>query len=67
MECLEHGDDCKGNVEMIWLGGNKAWPRCEYHAEIRIKREQEIHERYPYNAPSDFDSAYAGERWDDEY
>lgn len=67
MECLEHNNDCKGEVTYIYLGGTKAWPRCEYHGELRIKEEARIRERYPDNAPSDFDSAYAGERWDDEY
>jgi hypothetical protein len=67
MECLEHGTDCKGEVTNITTDGIKYWPRCEFHAELRLKREDEIRERYPYNHPSEFDASYAGERWDDEY
>lgn len=67
MICLDSDDFCEGKVELHTTDGTNYWARCEYHQELRVEREAEIRERYPYNAPSDFDSSYAGERWDDEY
>ena len=57
----------------VWYGSNpysdslKSWPRCDKHYEDYVDRMQEIAQRYPVNAPSDFDPAYAGERWDADY
>jgi hypothetical protein len=68
-ECLEYGDDCQGPVEYRWPGvGEKHWPRCVYHGDRRIDNvsELEIAAQSPL-APSWFDEADAGERWDDDY
>lgn len=61
--------DCEGRVEYRepLTATGKSFPRCEKHWERRLVKQQEIQERYPHNAPADFDPAYAGERWDDEY
>lgn len=69
LECLEHGPDCSGVVEYrpSLSGTGMAIERCDFHWEKRLEKEDEIQERYPYNAPSDFDPSYAGERWDDDY
>ena len=70
LECLDdHGQgECRGPVEVRWIGeGYKGWARCDYHADLRIEREEETRRRYPRLAPDDFDPYYAGERWDDDY
>ena len=72
-ECLDAGmypDDCDGEVEyrMPLSGTGRSFPRCEKHWDARLIRQQEINERYPHNAPSDFDPSYAGEVWgEDDY
>jgi hypothetical protein len=71
IECLDdYGDGtCEGAVEyrMPLSGTGMSFPRCEKHWKERLETQQGINERYPVHAPSDFDPAYAGERWDDEY
>lgn len=71
-ECLDfgrEGDPCKGEVEyrMNLSGTGVNHPRCEGHWEKRLETQQGINERYPTHQPSDFDPAYAGERWDEDY
>jgi hypothetical protein len=67
--CLENGDGCKGSVEyrMPLSGTGKAFPRCERHWDLRLRRQDEIDRRYPTHAPADFDPYYAGESWDGDY
>lgn len=68
LQCIDGPDDCAGAVALRWPGyGHRHWPRCEKHAEERVEREDTARERYPEHAPSDFDPAYAGERWDADY
>ena len=70
-KCLDdYGDgDCQGPVEYRYplSSSNRAFPRCDYHWALRVEAQQRIDERYPHNAPSDFDPSYAGERWDEDY
>lgn len=69
-ECLDsHGGDCEGEVayhQNPYSDSFKAWPRCDKHYEAYIDRMQGIAQRYPVNAPSDFDPSYAGEVWSEE-
>lgn len=70
-ECLEYGDACSGPVEMRHSGGmnGKSWPRCARHGEERLRDREGSVEMYADSdiAPSWFDPAAAGERWDDDY
>jgi len=74
LECLDAGPDpsgCEGPVEYHsnpYSDSFKAWPRCEKHYSAYVDRMQGIAQRYPTNAPSDFDPSYAGEVWsEDDY
>lgn len=69
-ECLDYGaGNCRGPVDYHWTGGSRSWPRCDYHQEQRMKRREESIEKYADSdvAPSWFDPAAAGERWEDDY
>lgn len=72
LECLDshpgEGGQCEGPVEyrMPLSGTGRSFPRCEKHWESRLDFQQHIMERYPETQPSDFDPAYAGERWDED-
>lgn len=70
LECLDdYSGDCAGPIEYHsnpYSDSYKAWPRCEKHYLDYIERMQDIAQRYPVNAPSDFDPLYAGERWEDD-
>lgn len=73
-DCLDwHGDEaggCDGPVEyrMPLSSSGRAFPRCESHWQDRLKRQEEINERYPDSpiAPSWFDPSAAGERWNED-
>jgi len=69
IECLDGPQGCEGETEyrMPLSGTGRAFPRCEAHWEARLEQQAQINQRYPTMAPSDFDPAYAGERWDDDY
>lgn len=71
LECLDQWQDtpCSGPVEyrMPLSGTGRSFPRCDRHWSERLDVQDRINERYPYHAPSDFDPAYAGERWEDDY
>ena len=70
LTCLnEHDGACDGAVEyrMALSGTGRSFPRCEKHWEERLDIQDGINQRYPVNAPSDFDPSYAGEHWDEEY
>jgi hypothetical protein len=66
--CLDGPDGCQGEVcyREPLSGTGRSFPRCEIHWEKRLQTQQEIRERYPEQAPADFDPAYAGERWDED-
>lgn len=71
LECLEdHRNNCRGEthfrMSLSPTGVNH--PRCDYHWAIRLKKQEEIDERYPDTpiAPANFDPTYAGERWDED-
>jgi hypothetical protein len=68
-DCLDGPVECQGAVEYRYAlsGTGKSYPRCDRHWSERVLRQEEIDRRYPTHAPSDFDPAYAGERWDDDY
>jgi hypothetical protein len=70
LECLDEGGPygaCSGEVEYRErISDGKTFPRCEGHAEAWYERQAENARRYPVLAPSDFDPAYAGERWDED-
>lgn len=73
IECLDdHGENtCEGDVEYhsVDPGRAAAFPRCDYHWGERLMRRENSIERYENSdvAPSWFDPADAGERWDDDY
>jgi hypothetical protein len=68
-ECLDGPEGCEGHTEYRepLSATGKPFPRCDKHWDQRLQKQDEINQRYPQNAPSDFDPGYAGERWDDEY
>lgn len=70
-ECLSAGSEdlCEGTVEYHSIDGLSAWPRCEKHFDQRLQQYENSMERYARSdvAPSWFDPADAGERWDDDY
>ena len=71
-ECLEGPAGCAGPVDMYAAlsGSGERYPRCEVHFDSYVARVQPkldaIAERYPAQAPSWFDPAFAGERWSDD-
>lgn len=71
LECLDagHGAPCEGTVEyrMALSATGRSFPRCERHWAKRLEEQERINRTYPAQAPSDFDPAYAGERWDEDY
>jgi len=69
IECLDGPEGCGGAVEYRapLSATGRSFPRCERHWEERLDRQDEINRRYPTLAPSDFDPAYAGERWEEDY
>lgn len=69
LRCLEHSDDCQGTVEyrMPLSGTGRAFPRCDYHWELRLDRQQSLNEYNSPTPPSWFDPSYAGEHWDEDY
>lgn len=70
LECLDdHDGRCEGEVayhQNPYSDSFKAWPRCDKHYEAYTDRMQALAQRYPVNAPSDFDPSYAGEVWSEE-
>lgn len=68
--CLDFGDSCSGLVEyrMPLSGTGRAFPRCDAHWERRLDEQDKINAKYGgVCAPADFDPAYAGERWEEDY
>jgi hypothetical protein len=65
-ECLNENEDCQGKVEWWTVGDSiKAWPRCDYHGEQRMKQYEGSLEQESRSdiAPNWFDPADAGETW----
>ncbi len=62
---------CQGEVEyrMSLSGTGASIPRCDHHWDERLEAQERIDRDYPDSpvAPSWFDPADAGERWDDDY
>lgn len=68
-ECLEEGPDCDGPVEYHLNPDRqdlKAFPCCRHHQDRRLRKAEETMRKYPAMQPHDFDSTYAGERWDED-
>ena len=69
IECMNDIDgNCAGAIEYRYAlsGTGRSYPRCDLHWEQALDRAEEINNRYPTHAPSDFDPAYAGEVWYEE-
>lgn len=68
-DCLDGPEGCDGPVEfrMALSATGRSFPRCDHHWQLRLIEQERITRTYPEQAPADFDPAYAGERWDDEY
>ena len=70
LECIDGYDGgCEGEVEYHqnpYSDSFRAWPRCDKHFDAYVDRMRGIAQRYPVNAPSDFDPSYAGEVWSEE-
>lgn len=68
-QCLDGPQGCEGDTEerLTVSGSGMTFPRCELHYEKYVDRLQprmeEIRNRYPDQAPDDFDPTYAGETW----
>lgn len=72
MECLDGQDllgACKGPIEYreSLSGTGIPYPRCDFHWDMRLDRQDQINDRYPSHQPADFDPMYAGERWYEDY
>lgn len=68
-QCLDHQKgDCEGPVElrMALSGTGIPFPRCDKHWGARLEEQERINRTYPTLQPSDFDPAYAGERWEED-
>lgn len=73
-ECLDAGmgkGGCSGPVEyrMPLSASGKSFPRCAMHWAERLAEHEQHVTVYPDSpiAPSWFDPAAAGERWDEDY
>jgi hypothetical protein len=66
-DCLDHDERCSGPVEyrMALSSTGRSFPRCNFHWEFRLRRQQEIDRKYPAFPPHDFDPMDAGEQWDE--
>jgi hypothetical protein len=68
-DCIDGPDECKGQTlyRESLSGTGTPIPRCDKHWHKRLDLQDEINQRYPEHAPSDFDPSYAGESWDEDY
>jgi hypothetical protein len=67
-DCLDYqagGWAGGGEVRPPPSGNGRSFLRCHAHWSARLEKQQEINDRYPEQAPADFDPAYAGESWDE--
>jgi hypothetical protein len=71
LECLQdHDGTCHGKIELreSLTGTGTRIARCDKHWDDRLDLEEQINERYPVNAPSDWSPMDAGESWgEDDY
>lgn len=70
LKCLDAPEGgCKGVIEYRYplSATGRSFPRCDSHWEKRLEVQRGIERRYPQHAPADFDPAYAGESWDEDY
>ncbi len=68
-ECLDGARGCGGRVEYRFTGDRddlRTFPRCDVHFERRLDQAERNRELMSTVAPSWFDPAYAGERWDED-
>ena len=67
--CLREGGrtPCGGAVTFRYSDHGTRIPECQWHMRESLDRNAATRERYPEQAPADFDPTYAGERWDDDY
>lgn len=65
--CLDGPDGCDGDVtyRMPLTATGQAFPRCDYHWNLRLDLQEETNRKYPANQPADFDPGFAGENWDE--
>ncbi|HTE67056.1 MAG TPA: hypothetical protein VK736_12475 [Candidatus Binatia bacterium] len=69
-ECINGPEGCAGTVEyrMPLSGTGQPYPRCDSHWDARLQMEEQLQERYPMHAPSDWSPDDAGEAWgEDDY
>lgn len=70
MKCLEDDAECGGVVEQraALSATGMSFPRCDVHWARRLDVQEQTNRDYPDSphAPAWFDSAFAGEVWDDE-
>lgn len=70
-ECIDNPAECRGPVEFrpSLTGTGTPIPRCDFHWNRRLEREDELRSAYPDSSipPMWFDPTAAGERWDDDY
>jgi hypothetical protein len=68
LECLDESPLCHGNVEhrMALSGTGVSYPRCDFHWDKRLAKQEEINLRYPPHPPADWSPDDAGEAWYEE-
>ena len=70
-ECMDAGNPrkapCRGPLEEYYSDMGTRATRCTVHTAEHYALMDSINQRYPQHAPANFDPAYAGERWDDDY
>jgi hypothetical protein len=70
LDCRDaHLGGCTGPVEMRLRASDwKEFPRCDHHADLWYAEQERVQRDYGgVTAPSWFDPAAAGERWDEDY
>lgn len=70
-ECIDYDlEECEGEVEyrMSLSPSGRPFPRCEKHWQERLDWQEDHNSKYPDSdvAPSWFDPANAGERWNED-
>lgn len=64
--CIEHNNDCNGDVEYRTplSGTGKAFPRCEFHWDRRLAKQEEFNQRDADARNVDY--LDAGERYEED-
>lgn len=68
-QCLDgHRGDCEGPVEPrhALSASGQSFPRCDGHRAERVRRQEQIHKRYPQHPPTDWSPRDAGEAWEED-